>query len=98
MSASTTLLIGAALGMAAGSILVPVTRRELAAAVTRASASSVDTAETPPAGAPSVTRWHWVLLAIVSGLPPAYVLHRVGWSPNAIPPLVLVAGLVQLAY
>jgi leader peptidase (prepilin peptidase)/N-methyltransferase len=34
----------------------------------------------------------------VSGLLPAYVLYRVGWSPNAIPPLLLLIGLVQLAY
>ena len=34
----------------------------------------------------------------MSGLLPAYVLYRVGWSPNAIPPLLLLVGLVQLAY
>ena len=34
----------------------------------------------------------------MSGLLPAYVLYRVGWSPNAIPPLLLLIGLVQLAY
>jgi leader peptidase (prepilin peptidase)/N-methyltransferase len=25
-------------------------------------------------------------------------LHRVGWSPNALPPLLLFIGLIQLAY
>ncbi len=37
-------------------------------------------------------------LAVASGLPPAYVLHRVGWSIIALPPLLLLVGLVQLAY
>ena len=45
-----------------------------------------------------VTARHWALLAVVSGLLPAYVLHRVGWSINAVPPLLLLVGLVQLAY
>ena len=44
MSTSLTLLGGAVLGMAAGSLLVPFTRRELAASVARASAG----AETQP--------------------------------------------------
>jgi leader peptidase (prepilin peptidase)/N-methyltransferase len=35
---------------------------------------------------------------LVSGLLPAYVLHKVGWSINALPPLLLLIGLVQLAY
>jgi leader peptidase (prepilin peptidase)/N-methyltransferase len=39
-----------------------------------------------------------VVLAAVSGLLPAYVLHRVGWSVIALPPLLLLVGLVQLAY
>ncbi len=97
MSASITLLGGAALGMAAGSLLVPVTRRELAAAVTRSSAG-----EAPPTTltdtAPRVTRNQWVALAVLSGLLPAYVVHRVGWSVIALPPLLLLVGLVQLAY
>ncbi len=93
------LLAGAALGMAAGFLLVPVTRRELAAAVNRSSPATGDTAiavddDMPP----QVTRGHWLALAIVSGLLPAYVLHQVGWSPNAVPPLLLLIGLVQLAY
>ena len=39
-----------------------------------------------------------VALPPLSGLLLAYVLHRVGWSPNALPPLLLLVGLVQLAY
>ncbi|MGO9857209.1 MAG: prepilin peptidase [Acidimicrobiales bacterium] len=96
MSASLTLLGGAALGMAAGSMLVPVTRRELSAAAAR---SSGDAAAVPAeTAAPRVTWGHWVALAAVSGLLPAYVLHRVGWSVIALPPLLLLVGLVQLAY
>jgi leader peptidase (prepilin peptidase)/N-methyltransferase len=90
---------GAALGVVAGSLLVPLTRRELAAAVTRSSAVA---AHAPVAvvqeAPPRITRNHWFFLAMFSGLLPAYVLHRVGWSPNAIPPLLLLIGLVQLAY
>ena len=97
MSAPLTLLGGAALGMAAGSLLVPLTRRELAASVARSSvpgAAPVTTAE----AAPRVGTGHWIALAAASGLLPAYVLHRVGWSIIALPPLLLLVGLVQLAY
>ncbi len=97
MSTPVTLLTGAALGIAIGSALVPLTRHELAASVTRAS-----TAETRAVAAelapPRITWRHWVAVAIISGLLPAYVLHQVGWSPNAVPPLLLLIGLVQLAY
>jgi leader peptidase (prepilin peptidase)/N-methyltransferase len=96
MSAPLTLLGGAALGMAAGSLLVPLTRRELAASVARSSSGEapVVTAEAPP----RVSTGHWIALAAASGLLPAYVLHRVGWSIIALPPLLLLVGLVQLAY
>jgi leader peptidase (prepilin peptidase) / N-methyltransferase len=99
MSSPMLLIAGATLGVAAGSLLVPVTRRELAAAVIRSSALTTDEPvtvdnDTPP----SVTRWHWISLAVLSGLLPAYVLYRVGWSPNAVPPLLLLVGLIQLAY
>jgi leader peptidase (prepilin peptidase)/N-methyltransferase len=97
VSASITLLGGAALGIAAGSLLVPLTRRELAASVARTSqggaSDSVASVRTS-----SVTRRHWVALGAASGLLPAYVLHRVGWSIIALPPLLLLVGLVQLAY
>ena len=99
MMPNMTLLLGALLGITAGSLLVPVTRRELAAAVHR---SAGLTAETPVSTAsddpPHITSRQWLALAVVSGLLPAYVLHRVGWSPNALPPLLLLIGLIQLAY
>jgi leader peptidase (prepilin peptidase)/N-methyltransferase len=103
MSATVTLLGGAALGVAAGSLLVPVTRRELAAALTR-SAGSVENAggvsshDVTDVAAPTLSRWHWFALAAASGVLPAYVLHNVGWSIIALPPLLLLIGLVQLAY
>jgi leader peptidase (prepilin peptidase) / N-methyltransferase len=99
MSASISLIGGALVGVAAGSLLVPVTRRELAAALVRSSAT---TGEANPsqsqATAPNLKTWHWVALALLSGLLPAYVLYGVGWSLNALPPLLLVVGLVQLSY
>jgi leader peptidase (prepilin peptidase) / N-methyltransferase len=97
MSAPLTLLLGAALGIGAGSLLVPLTRRELAASVLRA-APPGELAPPPDQSAPHISRSQWIALAAVSGLLPAYVLYRVGWSPNAIPPLLLLIGLVQLAY
>jgi leader peptidase (prepilin peptidase) / N-methyltransferase len=99
MSASNTLLIGALLGLTAGFLLVPLTRRELAAAVSRSSARVLDSSDMVDARTPPrITRGHWVTLALVSGALPAYVLYRVGWSANALPPLLLLVGLVQLAY
>jgi leader peptidase (prepilin peptidase)/N-methyltransferase len=41
---------------------------------------------------------HWLALVATSGLLPALVLYRVGWSFNAVPPLLLLLGLIQLAY
>jgi leader peptidase (prepilin peptidase) / N-methyltransferase len=102
MSAPITMLGGALLGMAAGFVLVPVTRRELAAALTRSSVvadASEGASRQAPLDAPArVTGWHWVGLALASGLVPAYVLHHVGWSRNALPPLLLLVGLIQLGY
>jgi leader peptidase (prepilin peptidase)/N-methyltransferase len=83
--------------MAAGSLLVPLTRRELAASVARSSPELAPT-PVPVATAPRIPASHWVALAAASGLLPAYVLHRVGWSIIALPPLLLLVGLVQLAY
>ena len=82
-----------------GSLLVPLTRRELAAAVTR----SNDPAGNPSADGRDAARPTGRLepqdaLAALSGVLLAYVLHRVGWSFNALPPLLLLVGLVQLAY
>jgi leader peptidase (prepilin peptidase)/N-methyltransferase len=101
MSAPLAVLGGAAIGMAAGSLIVPFTRRSLAASVARASLA--DPATPAPADAdvgepPRITTRQWALLAVVSGLLPAYVLHKVGWSIIAFPPLLLLVGLVQLAY
>lgn len=99
MSAPITLLAGAVLGLAIGSLLVPLTRRELAAAVSRSSAAAGDaTGAREGLAPPRVTRGQWTVLAVVSGLLLASVLLRVGWTPNALPPLLLLVGLVQLAY
>jgi len=97
MSAPITLLAGAVVGLAAGSLLVPLTRRELAASVVRATATDEE-ASTLDHAPPGIGRSQWIALAAVSGFLPAYVLFRVGWSPNAVPPLLLLIGLVQLAY
>lgn len=99
MSAPLTLLGGALLGMAAGSVLVPLTRRELAGALSRSSTAEDGNGRPQPLDAPPrVAAWHWAALALVSGLVPAYVLHHVGWSIIALPPLLLLVGLVQLGY
>jgi len=92
-----TLVVGALMGFAVGSLLVPLTRRELAAAVSRSSPATGDTTEREAMSPPGITGRHFVILALVSGLLPAYVLHRAGWSWNALPPLLLYLGLVQLA-
>jgi leader peptidase (prepilin peptidase)/N-methyltransferase len=97
MSAPLALLAGAALGMAIGSLLVPLTRRELAASVVRATATEEPAPQLDPT-APRIDGWPRIALAAVSGLLPAIVLYRVGWSFNALPPLLLLIGLVQLAY
>lgn len=104
MSAPLAVLGGATIGMAAGSLLVPFTRRALSASVARASStepSSAPSAEAVGADVvapPRITPKQWAILAVVSGLLPAYVLHKVGWSIIALPPLLLLVGLVQLAY
>jgi leader peptidase (prepilin peptidase)/N-methyltransferase len=103
MSAPLTVLGGAAIGMAAGSLIVPFTRRSLAASVSRATVTAP--ASSAPAvpvtdvvEPPRITTRQWALLAVISGLLPAYVLHKVGWSIIAFLPLLLLVGLVQLAY
>jgi prepilin signal peptidase PulO-like enzyme (type II secretory pathway) len=94
-----TILCGAVLGVTVGLLLQPLTRRELAAAETR---SDVMTEERSLVSVDNVgsriSVSHSVALAAVSGLLLAYVLHRVGWSFNALPPLLLLVGLIQLAY
>ena len=89
MSAPLTLLAGAALGVAAGSLLVPLTRRELAASIVRARSAERTGPALDQSAAPDQPL-AVVVLAAVSGLLPAYVLYRVGWSPNAIPPSLLL--------
>ena len=99
MSTSAALVGGALLGAAAGALLVPLTRRELASSVSRAaSAADSSSVAVAPDTPERVTGRDWFVLALVSGLVPAYVLHRVGWSAIALPPLLLLVGLVQLAY
>jgi len=99
MSASIPLIVGALIGVAAGSLLVPVTRRELAAAVVRTSTNSPEASPGVALAADQKLKgWHWAALALLSGLLPAYVLHGVGWSLTALPPLLLAVGLIQLSY
>jgi leader peptidase (prepilin peptidase) / N-methyltransferase len=100
MSTPTTLVAGVALGMALSSFLTPLTRRELQAALERSSTQAGVGSVAVPGDAvpPRVTLFDRVVLAIASSLVPAYVLQRVGWAPAALPPLLLVVGLVQLAY
>ncbi|HVA10341.1 MAG TPA: A24 family peptidase [Acidimicrobiales bacterium] len=96
MSAAPELLFGALVGMATGAALIPLTRRELAAAIDRAT----DSEPGPPPAPTEVAAiaWHRLVLVLVSGLLPGIVIYRAGWSILAIPALVLVIGLVQLAY
>jgi leader peptidase (prepilin peptidase)/N-methyltransferase len=101
VSATITLAGGAVLGAAGALLLVPLTRRELAAAVTRSTATadgSPPTAVEGPADPNQIAWGHSVALAALSGALLAYVLDRVGWSFNALPPLLLLVGLIQLAY
>jgi leader peptidase (prepilin peptidase) / N-methyltransferase len=104
MSAAPALLVGAGLGVIVGSLLVPVTRRELAASIARATAGdgALPATATVPASAaqdaPQIDRRQWLLLAAASGVVPALILFRVGWSLIALPPLLMLVGLVQLAY
>ena len=97
MSAPVIFLADAVLGLAVGSLLVPLTRRELATSTVRA-ASPGEPLRALDESRPAASRAQRIALAAVSGLLPAYVLYRVGWAPNAIPPLLLLVGLVQLAY
>jgi leader peptidase (prepilin peptidase)/N-methyltransferase len=99
MSATITLLGGAVLGSAAALLLAPLTRRELAAAVTRSNAGDDESSLTAVERPATQIAWsHGVALAALSGVLLAYVLDRVGWSFNALPPLLLLVGLIQLAY
>ena len=96
MSSHLALLGGAVIGMAAGAALIPLTRRQLAGAIARTEVGPrVDTDGGAP---PRVAPWHRAALVIASGALPGVVLYKVGWSFNAAPPLLLLLGLIQLAY
>ena len=97
MNVPLTLFAGAALGLAAGSLLVPLTRRELAASVARSTSGDAPVA-TAELSAPRIARAHAVALAAASGLllavravPSRLVLQRAAAPAPA-------GGLVQLAY
>jgi leader peptidase (prepilin peptidase)/N-methyltransferase len=96
MTAGLELMLGALAGMVAGAALVPLTRRELAAAMDRSN-DAVPGAE-PVRTEAVTTSWHRGAMVFISGLLPGLVLFRAGWSIVAIPPLLLLLGLVQLAY
>ncbi len=106
MSTTVALIVGASFGIAAGSLLVPLTRRELTASLARAAAGQVPGTEAVGAAAgplvevdaPRIGRRQWLALAAASGVIPALILYRVGWSLLALPPLLMLVGLVQLAY
>jgi leader peptidase (prepilin peptidase)/N-methyltransferase len=98
MSSHLTLVFGAALGMVIGAACIPLTRRQLAAAVARVDASPDQPGLALSVAPVPVATWHRVALLVASGLLPGIVLFRVGWSFNAAPPLLLVLGLIQLAY
>jgi leader peptidase (prepilin peptidase)/N-methyltransferase len=91
MSAQLALLGGATIGMAVGALLIPLTRRELSAAVVRADQGSTSTHL-------KLLDWHLVAMVVASGVLPGLVLLRTGWSIVVIPLLLLLLGLVQLAY
>jgi leader peptidase (prepilin peptidase)/N-methyltransferase len=103
MTEPLTIVGGAMIGMAAGLSLVPFTRRALAGSIARSStgtsSESVNSASvTTTIAPPRISARHWAVLAVLSGLVPAFVLHNVGWSIVALPPLLLLVGLIQLAY
>jgi leader peptidase (prepilin peptidase)/N-methyltransferase len=97
MSTQFALFSAALVGMAAGAALVPLTRHQLGAAVARAEAHMVGPVlehDTVPA----MARWQWAALVAASGLLSGIVWHGAGGSIGAIPPLLLLLGLLQLAY
>jgi leader peptidase (prepilin peptidase)/N-methyltransferase len=105
MSPTLALVVGATIGMAAGALLIPVTRRELTASLLRAEAGPADGGTSVAApldaadvDAPHIGRRQWLAITVASGVLPALILYRVGWSPMAVPPLLMLVGLVQLAY
>jgi leader peptidase (prepilin peptidase) / N-methyltransferase len=99
MNPAMTLGAEVVVGFAVGALLVPLTRRELAAAVSRSFETTGIPGGLPDAlSPPGTTPAQFITLTLVSGVLPASVLYRAGWSFNAVPPLLLFLGLVQLAY
>ncbi len=88
---NVAVFVATALGMAVGAVCVPATRRQLAAAMARS------TDDGPALDVPGGT-FHRIALIVASGLLPGLVVFRAGWSIVAIPPLLLLVGLVHLAY
>jgi leader peptidase (prepilin peptidase)/N-methyltransferase len=97
VSTHLALFAAALAGMVAGAALLPLTRRQLAAAVSRADARMIGPVLTQET-VPPIGRWQWAALVAASGLLPGIVWHGAGGSMAAIPPLILLLGLIQLAY
>jgi leader peptidase (prepilin peptidase)/N-methyltransferase len=91
MITATALAGGAVGGMLLGYTLTAVTIRQLAGAMARSD-------EIPAQEAPDLVRWHRAILMVASGGAAALVLARTGWSIRAVPPVVLLLALIQLAY
>ena len=99
MNEIATLACGAVLGMAAGLTLAPLTRRELTLSFARSTMTSSELpTEIDAAPAPGMSNTEALVLSGVSGLLLAVTLFRAGLSLAVLPPLVLLVGLVQLAY
>jgi Type IV leader peptidase family len=110
MTELLTVLAAGVLGMSAAWVLMPLTRRELSAAMARASIP-VAVAPTQAGDAGNgvaggrntvdevrISTAHRIALVVASGVLPAYVIGHVGWAAVALPPLLLLVGLVQLGY
>jgi hypothetical protein len=91
VTADLALVSGATIGLAIGALSVPLTRRELAGAISRSGDGATD-------ANPLVQNWHRVALVGISGLVAGLVMSRSGWNVRTLPPLLLLMGLVQLAY
>ena len=103
MSASVTLLSAIVVGVVIGTLLAPLTRRELTASLRRVAVGCPPTSAIIEPGeremdAPRISPRQRVILAIASGFIPASILFRLGWSAGLVPPLILLMGLIQLAY
>lgn len=101
MNEITTLACGAVLGTGAGLALAPLTRRELAlsfARSTSATSEPMTDTDTDEASAPRMSASEVLTLSSISGLLLAVVTYRAGISLVVLPPLVLLVGMVQLAY